>query len=363
VKRSIIVFFISLFLASSAASQRRELPDLVWSCPMHHDVVEAQKGTCPVCKMNLVPVRLDYIWTCPLHSVIDQRDPGKCPICRRDLVQATVGLTWTCPDRPKVSQVNPGKCADGSAMIERHVPRAHGNHTPQHGGQFFMASDNWHHLEGTHPDKGIFRLHVYDDYNKPLPVDQMKQITGVVTRKTQSFPLKLAADGKALEARVEDLAPPAELVAKVKFKTGGPEFRFDFVFREFSTDPAASLLMDGVPGPLVPIEIPDKTADVLSMLIERDRRIRELIEKGAFGEIYVPAFQAKDLALALDLRTKELPAQIGPAVTAAIERVVRTSWQLDAYGDLGDRVLINEAYATFEAAVKEIASAFTPRKL
>ena len=45
-------------------------------------------------------------------------------------------------------------------------------------------------------------------------------------------------------------------------------------------------------------------------------------------------------------------------VTLATERLVRSAWQLDAYGDLGDRNLITGAYEVFSSAVKELEAAF-----
>src|SRR5213078_4897332 len=89
--------------ALSASAQRTtppessmHLPAISWTCPMHPDVVERTKGTCPKCRMDLVPVRLATVWTCPVHSVIEENTPGKCRICARDLVQATRSLTFTC---------------------------------------------------------------------------------------------------------------------------------------------------------------------------------------------------------------------------------------------------------------------------
>jgi hypothetical protein len=113
---------------------------------------------------------------------------------------------------------------------------------------------------------------------------------------------------------------------------------------------------------LMQIDIPDKTTEILSLLGSRNRDIRELINKGSFGEIYVSAFQAKELALALEFKMKELPQARQLTVSAAIERVVRSAWQLDNYGDLGDRDLINEAYGAFAGAVQELQTAFASQK-
>src|ERR1700756_3199200 len=96
-----------------------QLPPISWSCPMHPDVVEDQKGSCRICKMELQPVRLVTVYTCPVHGVIEQSQPGKCRICSRDLIQTTKSLTFTCAGHPDINQIEPGRCADGSAMTPK----------------------------------------------------------------------------------------------------------------------------------------------------------------------------------------------------------------------------------------------------
>ena len=90
---------------------------------MHPDVVDSMKGSCPICKMTLVPVRLVTVWTCPVHGVIAEQQPGKCRICSRELVQSTKALTFTCAGHPEINQIEPGRCADGTAMASKYTPR------------------------------------------------------------------------------------------------------------------------------------------------------------------------------------------------------------------------------------------------
>src|SRR5580765_1939341 len=234
-----------------------DLPPISWACPMngvvmpdgtrHTDVFETEKGNCPVCKMALVAVRLDSIWTCPVHPVVAEKQRVKWPIDHRDLVQVTVGLSWTCAGHPEIEQLSPGTCPDGSAMAVKYTQRPHGNHNPQHGGLFFMAPDNWHHLEGTFPQARLVRIYLYDDYTKPLPREQMKSVQGrIITTSGKggaareiSFPLVRSRDGQYLEATVDSRALPASIVAKIKLKADAPEYHFDFTFTEFSKQPPA----------------------------------------------------------------------------------------------------------------------------
>jgi Heavy metal binding domain len=160
--------------APRAGAQDQSVPPLSYTCPMHPEIVEDKKGSCPICRMDLVGIRLDSVWTCATRPLaVIEAKPGRCPIDGTPLVQVTAAVSWTCPGSDQES-LAPGTCPDGSPMQKKYAPRAHGNHNPQHGGQFFMAADNWHHLEGTYLPTGVFRLHLYDDFTKPLPLADVR---------------------------------------------------------------------------------------------------------------------------------------------------------------------------------------------
>jgi hypothetical protein len=355
------------------------------------DVIEGDPGKCRKCGMELVPIRLDSVWTCATRPLlVVESKPGKCPVDGTPLIQVTAAVSWSCKDQPSVLATQPGSCPDGSPMIKQYAARAHGNHNPQHGGVFFMAPDAWHHLEGTYLRTGLFRLHLYDDYTKPLPLNQVREVSAALFVKDattgREAAIPLVRSGRVLQAAIGKHAFPAQMYAKVKFKDGGPEHRFDFGFDGFSKEPpktpaatltnnaAASVMMSpaaaavpaaategsaGVDPALVPLPIPDTVPEMLAQLRTRTDQIRAFIDKGSFASIYVPAFQAKDLALALDEHTHALPAERRRIAAPAITKLVRSAWLLDAFGDIGNKQQISEAYVKFVEAANDIHSSFT----
>jgi Heavy metal binding domain len=357
---SIVAAAIILTTASAA-----QLPDISWTCPMHPDVLEPKKGACNICGMDLEPVRLVLLYTCPVHAVIEQSKPGKCRICARDLVQKTAALTFTCARNRDISQLEPGKCPDGSATIPRYTARAHGDHNPKHGGIFFMAPDNWHHLEGAYPAAGRFRVYVYDDYSKPLSLAQARKVRGRVvtketfdpktgtTRELASTPLVLARNGAFFEARLDPLPLPAKLTAKISFSSDDKESRFDFAFPTYSRDSSAQ----SAPAVAPPVstgalarQAPDGLIDALKA---RSAEVESLLKSGTLGGVYVPALQAKDLALEIQATQSSANQD---AVEASVKQIVLAAYQLDNYGDLGDGEKAAEASLSMRAAIAQLDS-------
>ena len=368
--RAVAVIFV---LAWSMAVSTAPLPAISWTCPMHPDIVEDKKGACPVCKMELVPVRLAVIWTCPVHGVIEQEAPGKCRICGRDLVQSPRALTFTCAGHPEINQIDQGRCADGQPMTAKYTPRPHGDHNPKHGGLFFMAPDNWHHIEGTYPAAGRFRVYIYDDYTRPLSSTAARKIRGrVVTkevfdasrntsRELASAPLVLARNGAYFEARIESLRPPAQMTAKISFTAGDKDSRFDFTFPAYSKDvsPSAAALAAAPTTDRLPKADSMTLAALLADLRARDKEAAALVANGPFGGLYVPALRAKDVALAIQAllaRQERAPGARRNALETHVKQLVVAAYQLDNFGDLGNAEKIREAYLSFSTAVTAIGS-------
>jgi len=391
---------------TAPAAPQLEPVSYVCTMPGDENVLEDKPGVCPnpKCGMTLVPVRLVSRWSCASNTLMIKDAPGRCPTDGSDMVRVTVEMTFGCPNTKDLDSLNPGTCPDGTRKQPRYAARAHGNHNPQHGGQFFMAPDAWHHIEGVYLPSGLFRMYLYNDFTKPLkPADARPIVARLVTKQVydpstgkenEIEKFALVRNGSYLEAAIGPRSLPVRMSAKVTFKAGEKENLFDFAFEAFSKDPAApanaplkttsttsaapvtpaarktpaATVAPGAPDPsivelgvnpaLITVPIPETVPEMLAQLRTRTDQIRQFIDKGEFAAVYVPAFQAKDLALALDEHRRDLPPAKQTIVRPAVQTVVRTAYMLDAFGDLGNKQQILEAYAIFTAAVKDIQSAF-----
>jgi len=151
-------------------------------------------------------------FACPMGCEKDKvyLQPGKCPVCQMELEEHTAGVT------------------------------AHTDHSPKHGGVFFMAPDNWHHLEGTLVSERELRIYLYDNFTKPLdaagysgelkvqPVDdQDEKVAEPVT-----VPIK-AVEGKPYLVALlpETIKPPYQTEARLQFPKQKEKFLFNFDFK------------------------------------------------------------------------------------------------------------------------------------
>jgi len=94
---------------STATSDSDETAQVqLWTCGMHPNVITEEPGQCPICGMNLTPMKntaeaeeqavaehaLDehadesaqvQLWTCGMHPNVITEEPGQCPICGMNL--------------------------------------------------------------------------------------------------------------------------------------------------------------------------------------------------------------------------------------------------------------------------------------
>jgi hypothetical protein len=246
---------------------------------------------------------------------------------------------------------------------------AHMDHSPLHGGQFFMAPNMYHHLEGALYEGNVFRVFVYDDFKKPVDprnfaarivVEHYDRESGEFTE--EDFPMAPVAGTDYLEGTF-DTELPAEFYAAVWL--GAEEQRFDFYFDEYSKDvPAAPCFAAGLPGNTEhgherpPLDIPEDPAAVVAELAARSRQVAEKIGQGDWLRLYVPAFDGRDLAEALLGKLEGLAARDRGRARKAVSRVLQSAAELDRAGDLGDAGRARQALARFDDAVREIVLAF-----
>jgi hypothetical protein len=254
---------------------------------------------------------------------------------------------------------------------------AHMDHTPRQGGTVFMGADpfSFLHVEGTYPEPGLFRL--YGTNGDREPVDVSGWGGRVVTEEVYDeqtdeflevtvFDLVPSPDGAYLEALLPNGSVSQDVIAKVLFQEGLPNQRFDFIF-DLSAENALSasaVTFDADAPAAAPLaeriqpDIPTKPEQIVAELALRDEQIVEMIERGAFTEIFIPALQSKELALALQAHGAALPERARNQVRIAVRHLVRAAYLLDWYGDLGNKLDVDSAYDVFGSMVAEIVGVY-----
>ena len=326
----------------------------VFLCPMHRDYQSAEPARCALCGMPLVRRTLVTRYVCladETDSVVSET-PGICPATGEPLAPTTREVAWYCPEEPARLSVEPRPCANGTASVRTTRRAEHGDHNPRHGGVLFMAADGVHHLEGELADTA-FRLWFYDSFTRPLSPDGFAaRVVAVDDRGAPTadpVTLSVGAGGEALETAA--VAAPGErtsFTAFVRFPDREEEDRFDFVFlpeaerarlaAEFGEESGR----EGG-GALPELRVPDSREAILEEIRARDLRVRNLIAAGRWADLFIPALEAKTLALAYGDRFRSDE----PRPWVAIKRIVRGAWLLDLHGDAGDRTRVEEAYRIF----------------
>ncbi len=68
-----------------------------------------------------------------------------------------------------------------SSHGEHKVP--HSDHTPKHGGIFFMTPNKIHHIEGVYSKECGFQLYIYNEYTEPISVIGFQAIIKIIQKK------------------------------------------------------------------------------------------------------------------------------------------------------------------------------------
>jgi hypothetical protein len=344
-----LLLLIPLAAPTPLAAQEADTPEdayTVWLCPMHRDHQAHGEGNCPLCGMALVRRTLVTRYVClAQEDTVVAEGPGTCPDTGEPLVPATREVVWFCPADPDRVFVEPGTC-EGDAPRERTTRvSAHGDHNPRHGGILFMAPDGVHHLEGA-LEGGAFRLYFYDSFTRPIePEPFAARVVPADDRGTPlGDPVMLSEASGALETGVAARdGERAAFTAFVRFPERDEEDRFDFIF--LSDEEKSALAAEAAPTELPELRVPDTPQEILEAIRARDLRVRSLIDQGRWADLFIPALEAKELALAYSEMAGERP-------WVALKRIVRGAWLLDLYGDQGDRIRVGEAYEIFAEGMR-----------
>jgi len=262
----------------------------------------------------------------------------------------------------------------------RNVAVAHMDHTPLHGGQFFMADNMFHHVEGTMPVPGELHMYFYDDFRRPIDprnfsgsarIEHLDEKSGEVTEEVFTLELLRPGDG-FLTAKVP-AAMPCTLYAQVRL--GGVEKRFDFKFDQVTVDIGGSQAMAGMPGGASatgsamqhlhvrpPFTIPQTLEGILAALDAKQEDLRQRIAAKDGITLYQPGLDIADLVAALTkLDTGVDPRQKG-RLKIMLGAVNITVNKMDRAGDTADMPRIQMAFEDLSGQLREIHTLFAVKK-
>ncbi len=251
---------------------------------------------------------------------------------------------------------------------------AHMDHTPLHGGQFHMADNMFHHVEGTLPRPGEFRAYFYDDFKRPIDprnfsgnvfIEHLNEATGAVTE--DEFKLELMRPGDDFLTAMLPGTLPITCYARIDL--GGEPKRFDFHFEELTVDMGGPMQMasaapmagmPAVPGMHMhyrpPFTMPTTVEGILALMAEREAELSRRIASNDIVTLYQPALDIKDLVAALAAGNWGLDVRASGKLKMLVGSVNLAVDKMDRAGDTGDvpraQSILNELSGSLAEARK-----------
>jgi FtsP/CotA-like multicopper oxidase with cupredoxin domain len=100
------------------------------------------------------------IYTCPMHPEVVSEEPGRCPTCGMKLIAEAAPTGYACPMHPEVVSETPDRCPQcGMKLLPARLVRSAGGH--EHGEHEHHEHEHHHHAE----DAGAAHAHHGHDHD------------------------------------------------------------------------------------------------------------------------------------------------------------------------------------------------------
>ncbi len=306
------------------------------------------------------------------HGLEDYARAGECTVCEEPLkhrAQFEDTHTYMCmvPDCESYQQkyYGPGLCEGCGQPV---AGLGHMDHTPLHGGwQFFMADNLYHHLEGTMPEEGVFKLYLYDDWKTPLDARNFKGALFIESEDATTgdfteteYTLEALKEGDTWLTANLPTGFPVDFYITIWL--AGEEKRYDFSFEELTVEPEPSTTAQGAfrlhSHRCDTPDIPQSAEDIAKEILKRNKQISAHIKARDWLALHCPAEDSKFLTAALQPLLNDRSASDKVRMKKLVSMVNRSTLALDYAGDIGDAARVSKAYDEYAEAIVILKSLF-----